>query len=308
MGARFVGIIILFVGFVLPAFAQASQYKPISPATFLSSVPGSFTPCATDFHTCKVTTTGIVSVFYGAKGKYVMSQGQGDFTCLPGTFGINDPVPNVQKTCWVFAGFAGAPDTNPAGSPDTTLVNSVPAGMNSCAVDFGTCKVSGMWTGVYGTNGKYQNIAGTGDFTCLPGTFGIDDPVPYVKKTCYVAKVTFGSFTLTEASPTLSTLVPGIQYSYLLLADDGTQRWSNNWPVKAGQSISNLPSLTSYHLIVSVTPPAGYSVDFGTPCACPESVELPQSMNISAQKTALDETISYQVVNKVVQMPTISTN
>lgn len=137
----------------------------ITLAGTVNSVPAGFTECAKDFGTC--TINGDWSGYYGANSTFVEIKGANNFTCLPGSFGIADPVPNVQKTCYVKQ-------------------QEITAGYLPCAVDFGQCQVEGSWTGYYGANATYASIKGTGAFTCLPGSFGIADPVPNVQKTCYI--------------------------------------------------------------------------------------------------------------------------
>ena len=80
---------------------------------------------------------------------------------------------------------APAPAAAPA-STGATPVTSIPQGAKACATDGKTCSATGNWTGVYGANNKFAKISGSGSFTCLPGTFKIDDPVPGVLKTCYI--------------------------------------------------------------------------------------------------------------------------
>ena len=297
------------------AVSQTSQYTPIFPSgTYEVSVPVSFTPCANDFQNCKILTDqvgmqNLVSVFYGARGKYVVSQGTGDFKCEPSTFGISDPLPMVKKTCWVFASFANNSDAITAGSPNTTIESSVPTGMRSCAVDFATCSQAGIWIGVYGANGVYKNIAGTGDFSCVPGTFGLDDPVPNVQKTCSVKRVPFDSFTLQEAAPLLSTLVPGVTYSYSLESEDGGNKlWGVGWnDLTSGNGVSNLPSLTPYSLVIHFGACPGYSIfAYGRKSiGCNMGLTLPETearMEISASVTGA---VSYTVTDTVIY-PTLS--
>lgn len=140
-------------------------YSSITLAAAVSSVPSGFTECAKDFGTC--TISGDWSGYYGANSTFVEIKGSNNFTCLPGSFGIADPLPNVKKTCYV--------------KKQEALEGYLP-----CAVDFATCKVDGNWSGYYGANGTYASIKGSGAFTCLPGSFGIADPVPNVQKTCYI--------------------------------------------------------------------------------------------------------------------------
>ena len=90
----------------------AHAYGPGNPAS-LPSVPQGFKECGVDGAVCKVPAGAMAYVVYGTNGKFATAQGKGDFTCLPAGWvkaptpakpqdlGIPDPVPNVQKKCYV---------------------------------------------------------------------------------------------------------------------------------------------------------------------------------------------------------------
>ncbi|MCX7148482.1 MAG: hypothetical protein NTY05_03570 [Rhodocyclales bacterium] len=102
----------------------AHAYGPGNPAQ-LNAVPPGFTECAVDGGVCKVPAGATAYVVYGTNGKFATAQGTGDFTCLPKGWvatpsaskpqdlGIPDPVPNVQKKCYLQAK-APAPVAPPA--------------------------------------------------------------------------------------------------------------------------------------------------------------------------------------------------
>ncbi|MDX1492234.1 MAG: hypothetical protein R3332_13210 [Pseudohongiellaceae bacterium] len=288
--------------------AQNSNYSPTYPAgMFKTEVPVTFSPCANDFGTCSINMDqvgihGLVSVFYGAEGKYAVFSGRGDFTCSPAAFGISDPVENVKKACWIFAGFVG--NVTAAGSPNTTTLTALPAGVRSCGVDFGECEVSGMWTGVYGVNDTYKNIAGSGNFECSPAGIGMADPMQGVQKTCYVKPVQFGSFTLNEVTPLLTTLVPGISVLYSLDVEVGaTELWSTSWRnISNGQTIGHLPNLTSYSLGVSFRNCPGYSIyAYGhTSQGCNMGISLPEDQSRMTIDEAVTGRISFSVRDNVI--------
>ncbi len=146
--------------------AVADQGKLV--ASLVASVPPRAVACAKDGQQCQ--GTGNWAGYYGANGKFAPISGSGSFTCLPGTFGIPDPFPGAEKTCYVI-----------------DLVASAPQGTEPCATDSNNCQASGNWTGVYGVPGKYVQISGSGAFTCLSNTFGVPDPAPGVLKTCHVS-------------------------------------------------------------------------------------------------------------------------
>lgn len=125
----------------------AHAYGPGNPAS-LTAVPPGFTECGVDGAVCKVPAGGTVYVVYGTNGKFATAQGTGDFTCLPAGWvkaptaakpqdlGIPDPVPNVQKKCYVqaaapqAAGFSGK---GPAGCTDKRCwLEAVDKAQNAC--------------------------------------------------------------------------------------------------------------------------------------------------------------------------------
>ncbi len=125
--------------------------------------------CAYDYGTCTVPANTTATVWYGAGAVWdVFPARSGSFVCLPSTFGVADPVPNVQKSCM--------------------LVGSVPPTTATvCAVDYGTCTIPAntMATVWYGAGTVWDQFPyQSGSFTCLPATFGVADPVPGVQKSC----------------------------------------------------------------------------------------------------------------------------
>jgi alpha-L-rhamnosidase len=125
--------------------------------------------CAVDYGTCNIPANATATVWYGAGTVWdVFTNRSGSFTCLPGTFGVADPVPNVQKSCEI-------------------VVNGPPSTATVCAVDYRTCtipanKQATVW---YGAGTVWDVFANqSGSFTCLPATFGVADPVPNVQKSC----------------------------------------------------------------------------------------------------------------------------
>ncbi len=65
-----------------------------------STPPATATLCAVDYGTCNIPAKTTATVWYGAGTVWdVFPSRSGSFTCLPATFGVPDPVPNVQKSC-----------------------------------------------------------------------------------------------------------------------------------------------------------------------------------------------------------------
>lgn len=137
-------------------------------ASNVTAVPAGFKECAKDFGKCEVK--GAWTGYYGANNNFVPISGTGTFTCLPNDLKVADPVPGVQKGCYINA----------------AAMNALPDGFKECAKDFGKCEVTGAWTGYYGANNTYVSISGTGSFTCLPGDLKVADPVPNVQKACHI--------------------------------------------------------------------------------------------------------------------------
>jgi hypothetical protein len=63
------------------------------------------TVCAVDYGTCTIPANKVATVWYGEGTVWdVFPSRSGSFTCLPATFGVPDPVPNVQKSCELVTG------------------------------------------------------------------------------------------------------------------------------------------------------------------------------------------------------------
>lgn len=204
---------------LLGVVPTAHAYGPGNPATY-NAVPPGFTFCANDNAVCRVPAGATVYVVWGADTRYATAVGQGDFTCLPKGWGrqgmprdlgVNDPASGVAKKCYIKTegGSAPAPTPAPTAAPapasapasapaPAQAATGIPAGAAACVTDGGTCRRSGAWTGVYGVNGRFVNIAGSGDFVCLPDRLRVADPAPGVQKTCYV---TGGSATTAAPAP-----------------------------------------------------------------------------------------------------------
>jgi alpha-L-rhamnosidase len=140
-------------------------------AAAANTPPLGATVCAVDYGTCTIPANTMATVWYGAGTVWdVFTYRSGSFTCLPSTFGVADPVPNVKKSC--------------------ELVGSIPPTTATvCAVDYGTCAIPAnreatVW---YGAGTVWDVFTyRSGSFTCLPATFGVADPVPGVQKSCEI--------------------------------------------------------------------------------------------------------------------------
>ncbi|HEV7699588.1 MAG TPA: hypothetical protein VGO43_05120 [Pyrinomonadaceae bacterium] len=80
-----------------------------------AQAPPNSTFCANDFQPCNFE--GTREVIYGANGIFVRKVIKGGSVCLPATFGIDDPVPNVLKKCYVADVKPAAVTTQPTADP-----------------------------------------------------------------------------------------------------------------------------------------------------------------------------------------------
>ena len=115
----------------LGVMSIAQAYGPGNPASY-TSVPPGFKECAVDGGACKVPAGSTAYVVYGTNGKFATAQGVGDFTCLPKGWvptptaakpqdlGIPDPVPNVQKKCFLQVAAIPTTTTTATTTPTTT--------------------------------------------------------------------------------------------------------------------------------------------------------------------------------------------
>ena len=108
--------------------------------------------------------------------------------------------------------------------PGTPLiVNAVPPGFTACGTDGMVCKPPAGGTTVYvvyGAGTTFATAQGTGNFTCLPkgwvkspsastpADLGVPDPLPNVKKTCYISAPTPTPTTTPTPTPTPTTTTP----------------------------------------------------------------------------------------------------
>ncbi len=137
----------------IPGVFKAGYYKPSSTSNW--------TLCANEGGTCVLT--GANDVSFGANGKFFYKFNvSGSVAMNNGTFG--DPIPGVVK-----AGYY-----KPAS----------PSSWTWCAVEGGTCTLSGNNDFAFGMNGKYNyKTSVVGAITFNNATFG--DPIPGVVKAGY---------------------------------------------------------------------------------------------------------------------------
>jgi alpha-L-rhamnosidase len=127
-----------------------------------TSLPGTWTECATETNTCAFSGTDTVA--FGAQGKYDYATETNGVACSNTILG--DPDYGVSKACYI----------EPA--PTATGV------WQQCATETGTCSFAGTETVAFGAQGKYNYATVTGGTACSDTVFG--DPDQGVSKACYI--------------------------------------------------------------------------------------------------------------------------
>jgi hypothetical protein len=294
------------------ASAQGVTYQQVGTAQ--SSVPDGFMPCANDFQTCSLNALAgapevkTLTIFYGVPGKYTVIQGTSpnwtlsSFMCLPGTFGVPDPAPNVKKACWIFAGYPVAgPNDAAVGSPVEQVFNSsvLTSELTKCADDFQTCSTGSeswllpgtMWTGYYGVGDKFVKISGMGNFECSPSSIGVPDPMMNVRKSCYIRQYVRQMWYLRSTS--LDT-VPGVSATYKLSLYEGTG-WPISFPIRSGQGMNNMPESTEIKLRGTISAlPTGYALIIGSSSLLPVSFGFANDVLVSKQNNSGKVTYSIE--------------
>jgi hypothetical protein len=165
--------------------------------TKITSLPAGTPQCASENGTCTPPAGSTASVYFGIGGSYYGKQGvTSAIGCNTSVFG--DPAVGSGKACYV-------------------VVNTLPSGVKSCAVDFGNCTIAAgtSATVFYGANGINVYKTGmTGTFSCSPTTFG-GDPVPNVLKSCGFAA------TSAPSGPPVQVDLSAA-YNHFAIVNDGT--------------------------------------------------------------------------------------
>ncbi|MFJ2264492.1 hypothetical protein ACIOKD_40540 [Streptomyces sp. NPDC087844] len=101
----------------------------------------------------------------GAYGAFATKRANGDTACTDGTFG--DPIPGESKSCYTATG-------GPVGYS------------TACSDEGGTCAFTGQRTVAYGARGNFVYESFTGSASCTAAAVGGTDPLPGVRKACYL--------------------------------------------------------------------------------------------------------------------------
>jgi hypothetical protein len=144
-------------------------------ATPTASTP-SWIACAGEGGTC--TFSGTREVRYGAGTSFVTKTFTGSVVCWNSAFG--DPAKGQLKTCSYSSNTVATSGTS-SGTPTATV--SSDASWTTCAVEGGTCSVSGTHQVRYGASGYYSTRTVTGSIACTNAAFG-GDPAYRQTKTC----------------------------------------------------------------------------------------------------------------------------
>ncbi|MGW7257658.1 alpha-L-rhamnosidase-related protein [Streptomyces sp. NPDC054834] len=124
---------------------------------------GGWTKCADQDGTCPAAAGQPVK--YGAFGAFTTRTATGDTPCTDATFG--DPIFGESKACYTATG-------GPVGYAA------------NCSDEAGTCAFSGQQTVAYGARGTFVYKSFTGGTGCTTAAFGGTDPLPGVRKGCYL--------------------------------------------------------------------------------------------------------------------------
>jgi hypothetical protein len=160
---------------VLPLFVIL-----LAQASINTQTPPNSVFCANDFQTCSFE--GEREVVYGANGTFVRKVIKGGSVCLPKTFGVEDPVPNVLKSCYVVNQTPGKVvrnTENPAPTPadsgtitrTITLKNNSGFQIAGYLYQLNSSNVSSI---VARTKGPFDDAFGVGQ----TATFGSEAKIP----------------------------------------------------------------------------------------------------------------------------------
>lgn len=132
-----------------------------------------YTVCATEGATCKVTGARVVA--YGANGQWDYKWVSGSISCTSDAFG-SEPVLGVTKKCWAA----------PGGTTTWSLPETGPAGYTYCVPSGKTCTFSGTHMVAYGGSGTFSYRTMTNSAPCNDATFG-RSILAGMRTDCYVA-------------------------------------------------------------------------------------------------------------------------
>jgi len=162
------------------AYASTTSTTVTPPITAAST----WIPCAGEGGTC--TFSGTREVRYGGDGKYATKVFTNAVVCSNAAFG--DPAHGVLKSC-SYASTPLVTTSTAAGMTSVSTAAMVPptgADWTTCAIEGGTCTVSGTRKVRFGANGVFATRTVTGSIACTTAAFG-GDPVYRVLKSCAVS-------------------------------------------------------------------------------------------------------------------------
>jgi hypothetical protein len=118
--------------------------------------------CADENGSCSFA--GTKRVRFGKRGKYLYSIVSAGTACTVASFGGQDPLPNVAKSCQISVEL-----------------------YSDCAGEGALCSFTGMKQVRFGANGQWRTLTASGGTPCTAAAFG--DPLPNVAKRCEVRDI-----------------------------------------------------------------------------------------------------------------------
>lgn len=146
----------------VPARSLVTYVIPAASSRSVSTLPGTWTQCATEYNTCNFSGTRTVA--FGANGLFNYATLTNGTSCSASVFG--DPDKGVVKVCYLEA-LPPATDS-----------------WSQCAAEDATCSFSGTMTVAFGVNEQFHYATLTNGTPCTTSVFG--DPAKGVVKACYL--------------------------------------------------------------------------------------------------------------------------
>jgi hypothetical protein len=160
--------------------AKTCSYSSVlSTVTSTAATGPSWIPCSGEGGTC--VFSGTREVRYGAGTSFSVKTFTGSVYCANSMFG--DPAKGQLKTCSYSSNTiatSGTSTTTTSTAPTAPATNDT--GWTACAVEGGTCSISGTHLVRYGANGYYATKTVTGPVACTNAVFG--DPAYRLVKSC----------------------------------------------------------------------------------------------------------------------------
>jgi hypothetical protein len=133
-----------------------------------------YSVCATEYGFCQFN--GPVRVYYGANGNFIFKDfaaGTAGTSCTTYAFGVQDPAPNIVKSCFI---------------------PSDPLGYVPCSTEKLACSFTGTATVAYGANASFVFMTNLIEGVYCSNTVFLQDPAPNTPKSCFIPRGPAGIF------------------------------------------------------------------------------------------------------------------